>query len=276
MLPETLSAQKVKRVSGDYTYYAPNHISLDAAKQIALERVKVQLIANEFGTYIGSSSITRLENTNGESNVQTLSLAGSEVRGEWIETIGDPIYEIAYQDGMLAVKVTISGRIREITSASIDIKTKVLKNGTDDRFESGEFRIGDALYLSFQSPVDGYLTVYLYDGSETVYCLLPYQSQSSGQIKIKADKRYVFFSPEDDIQPGIVDAYVMTCAGEMELNRIYVIFSPHLFTKALTSEKHDVTLPKMLPFADFQKWLGKCRKQDLDMTLNIKDITILR
>ncbi len=278
LLPVTVRAQKVLKVTGEYVYYAPSSVTLDQAKQIALDRAKVQLIADEFGTIVGSTNITRIENTNGSSDIQMLTLGESEVKGEWLETIGNPIYEIGYENDMLFVKVSISGKIREIVSASIDIKAKLLKNGVEDKFESDQFRSGDDMYLSFQSPVDGYLTVYLYDGDDTVFCLLPYQSQSVGQISVQANKRYVFFSCREsqNISSNLVDEYALTCAKDLELNRLYVIFSPNLFSKAIDSQSDIISLPRMLKFNEFQKWLSNIRTKDTQTVLNTIDITITR
>lgn len=278
MLPGTLWAQRVQKVSGEYTYFVPENVSLDQARMIALDRAKIQLIADEFGTVVGNTNVTRVENTNGSSDVKMMSLGASEVKGEWLETIGEPKYDVGYENDMLYIKVTVSGRIREIVSASIDIKAKILRNGTDDRFEGYEFKEGDDMYLSFQSPVDGYLTVYLYDGDNNVFCLLPYQSQNTGQIPVKANRNYLFFSSKDseDIPSHVVDEYALTCSKELELNRIYAVFSPNSFTKALDSQGNDINVPRYLEFADFQEWLSKCRMRDLDMTLVTKDITITK
>lgn len=276
ILPETLWAQKVQKVSGEYIYYAPSTITLDQARQIALDRAKIQLIADEFGTIVSSTNITRIANTNGNSDIQMTTLGESEVKGEWLETLGEPKYEIGYENDMLYVKVSISGMIREIVSAAIDIKAKLLRNGTDDKFESEEFRSGDDMYLSFQSPVDGYLTVYLYDGDDSVYCLLPYQSQSVGQIPIQANIPYIFFSSANarDIPNYIVDEYMLTCTKDLELNRMYVIFSPHLFTKAVDHKGNDGVIPRMLSFKEFHSWLSKVRRQDINMVINTVDLTI--
>lgn len=276
ILPEILWAQKVQKVSGEYIYYAPSTITLDQARQIALDRAKIQLIADEFGTIVSSTNITRMANTNGDSDIQMTTLGESEVKGEWIETIGEPKYEIGYENDMLYVKVSISGRIREIVSASIDIKAKLLRNGTEDKFESEEFRSGDDMYLFFQSPVGGYLTVYLYDGDDSVYCLLPYQRQTVGQIPIQANIPYIFFSSANarDIPNYIVDEYLLTCTKDLELNRMYVIFSPHLFTKAVDHNGNDGVIPRMLSFKEFHSWLSKVRRQDIDMVINTVDLTI--
>ena len=276
LLPVTLRAQKVLKVTGEYVYYAPSSVTLDQAKQIALDRAKVQLIADEFGTIVGSTNITRIENTNGSSDIQMLTLGESEVKGEWLETIGNPIYEIGYENDMLFVKVSISGRIREVVSATIDVKAKLLRNGTEDKFEGYEFRTGDDMFLSFRSPADGYLTVYLYDGEDTVFCLLPYQNQLVGQIPISANRQYLFFSCEkhQDIPVNLVDEYVLTTSKDIELNRMYVIFSPNHFSKAVDQFGGTVETPRMLSWGEFQKWMSKCRRQDTQMIVNVKDIVI--
>ena len=276
LLPETLSAQRVLKVSGEYTYYVPGDMSLDRARHIALSQAKVQLIADEFGTYISNTNIIRMEDKNGASNVNMMSYGESEVKGEWLETIGEPVYDIGYKNDVLYVNVKLAGRIREIVSASIDVQAKVLRNGTDARFESEEFFSGDEMFLSFQTPVDGYLTVYLFDGDQNVYCLLPYQSQTTGQVPVKANRSYTLFSSDlsDEIPSHIVDEYVLTCSKDMEFNRLYVIFSPNSFTKAVDAQTDDANVPRHLEFDAFQKWLSKCRMRDNDMTLVAKDITI--
>lgn len=171
-------AQRVEKVRAEYLYHAPENISLEEAKRIALGRAKLQAIADAFGTVVSQSNFTSASNRNGQSEVDFFSLGGSEVKGEWIETIGEPRYDISFEQGMLMVKASVCGKIREIISVFVDIKAKLLRNGTENRFESSEFRSGDNLYLSFQSPVDGFLLVYLIDYTVgTAYCLLPYTRQ---------------------------------------------------------------------------------------------------
>ena len=41
-------SQKIKTVDGEYTYVVPENVNLDKAKYIALERLKIQLIEEEF------------------------------------------------------------------------------------------------------------------------------------------------------------------------------------------------------------------------------------
>ena len=268
-------AQRTEKVCAEYIYHAPENISLEEAKRIALERAKIQAIADEFGTIVSQNNTTLVSNRNGESSSDFFSLGGSEVKGEWIETIGQPEYDINYEQGMLVVKAMVSGRIREIVSAQIDIKAEVLCNGTDLKFARTDFKSGDDLYLYFQSPVNGYLAVYLLDEvSQMVYCLLPYKSSSEAVTPVEKDKPYIFFSAKHVGDKGhLVDEYTMTCTNPVERNTIYVVFSPNEFAKA-NSNNVDELLPQELSFEEFQKWLVKGRNRDKDMDLVRNSITI--
>lgn len=268
-------AQRIEKVRAEYIYHAPENISLEEAKRIALERAKLQAIADEFGTIVSQSNTTMVSNRNGESSTDFFSLGGSEVKGEWIETIGEPTYEINYEQGMLVVKAIVSGRIREIVSAQIDIKAEVLCNGTDLKFARTDFKNGDDLYLYFQSPVDGYLAVYLLDEvSQMVYCLLPYKSSSEAVTPIEHDKPYIFFSAKHaGDKAHLVDEYIMTCNSSVERNTIYVVFSPNEFAKANSNNVEEL-LPQELSFVEFQKWLSKGRNRDKGMSVNAKSIII--
>ena len=270
-------AQRTEKVYAEYIYHAPENISLEEAKRIALERAKIQAIADEFGTIVSQSNTTLVSNRNGESSSDFFSLGGSEVKGEWIETIGKPEYEIDYEQGMLVVKAMVSGRIREIVSAQIDLKAEVLCNGTDLKFARSDFKSGDDLYLYFQSPVNGYLAVYLLDEvSQMVYCLLPYKSSSEAVTPIEKDKPYIFFSAKHAGDKGyLVDEYTMTCTNPVERNTIYVVFSPNEFAKA-NSNNVDELLPQELSFEEFQKWLVKGRNRDKEMNVWKESIMIKR
>lgn len=177
-------SQKIKTVDGEYTYVVPENVNLDKAKYIALERLKIQLIEEEFGATVSQSNSTLVKNNNGKSDVDFVSIGGSEVNGEWIETIGTPRYNIYYENNMLVVSVKAKGRIREIISTAVDVKSLVLRNGIEDRFESDTFKSGDDLYISFQSPTNGYLVVYLVDTEQRAFCLLPYQNMKEGFFNV--------------------------------------------------------------------------------------------
>ena len=115
----TVFAQKMKTVEGEYTYHAPENVTMEQAKRTALDRAMIQALADEFGTIVSQSNATRVENKNGQTDIDFLSIGGSEVKGEWIETIGEPQYNIRYEGDMLIVSVKVKGKAREIVSAGI-------------------------------------------------------------------------------------------------------------------------------------------------------------
>lgn len=268
-------AQKIKTVDGEYTYVVPENVNLDKAKYIALERLKIQLIEEEFGATVSQSNSTLVKNSNGKSDVDFVSIGGSEVNGEWIETIGTPQYNIYYEKDMLVVSVKAKGRIREIIFTAVDVKSLVLRNGIEDRFESDTFKSGDDLYISFQSPTNGYLVVYLVDTEQRAFCLLPYQNMKEGFFNVEANKRYVLFSTQtatSELKP-YVDEYTMICTHDQEINQLYVIFSTSPFVKAIDN-KFEKKLPRELSNEDFQKWLAKYRTRDTNMVVKKTTITI--
>ena len=271
----SISAQEIEKVHGEYTYHVPDNVSLEEGKRTALERAKIQALADAFGTLVSQNNSTIIKNENGKSSVDFLSIGGSDVKGEWIETIGEPKFDIFYESNMLTIKVTIVGKAREIKNANIDFEAKLLRNGTEEKFESDEFRNGDDLYLYFKSPINGYLAVYLLDeNTQQVFCLLPYKSSGEPAYKIVHDKPYIFFSCQKaEENTNEVDEYTLTCVHSMEQNTIYIVFSPNMFAKAF-AEDGSIGLPRQLPLKEFQKWLGKCKAKDTNIQEKKKVITI--
>lgn len=273
--------QKVKTVCGEYTYYAPENESLNQARQTALQQARLAALAAEFGMHISQRNVMQERETNGRSYDFFQSLSAMEVKGEWLEDVRQPEYEIRYEQNTLVVKASVCGKAREIVAGQINFVAHVLCNGTEERFQSDRFKDGDELYLSFHSPADGYLAVYLVDGAGSAYCLLPYQGVADGKVPVKANRDYLFFSKRAATEPfdaSVVDEYTLTCADEVENNYLYIIFSPKPFVKAsdrtVKTEPGSLLLPRELPFADFQKWLTRNRMKDKEMQVEIRSITI--
>ena len=273
LLSLSVFAQKVKTVEGEYTYHAPENVTLEQARRTALERAKIQALADEFGTVVQQLNTTRVENREGESKTDFISVGGSEVKGEWLADVGEPEYDIDYVDGTLVVTCRVKGKAREIVASKTEFHVHVLRNGTEDRFEDAYFNSGDDLYLSFLSPVSGYVAVYLIDAERQAYCLLPYRMQQEGIYPVEANRRYVFFSTRDvpQAERPFVDEYNITCEGDEEHNLIYVVFSPNQFTKAADRDSEGV-LPRQLSHKELQEWLAKCRKHDPQM--NVRPISL--
>lgn len=273
----TLFAQKVKTVGAEYTYYAPETMSVEEAKREALQRTQIEAIANEFGTIIGQNNTTQTRNEDGVTKMNFNSLRWSDVKGEWIETIGSPKYDINYENHLLIVKCFVKGKVRELNRALIEIIAKPLKNGTDLRYESYNFKDGDDLFLFMESPVDGYIAVYLLDElNQVVYNILPYKSQNCTSTKIIANKKYVFFSKNhgDKNEKNDVDEYTLTSEFGREFNTLYILFSTIDIGKQRGFESNDISLPRSIPYKDFQNWLSKTLSRDKDLQLIQYSLTI--
>lgn len=279
--PFTAFAQRTATVKADYVYHAPSQQNLQQAKDEALRRARIEAIVAEFGTMVTQINSTTVSNAGGHSAVDFNAVGESQVRGEWIETTGGPDYDISYDEvnGQLVVKVTVEGRIREITGAAVMPDIRVLRGGTDDSCEAESFKDGNDMYLSFTSPVGGYLAVFLHDGDGNSFCLLPYAAQAEGTFRIEANRRYVLFCKETaspDMR-GVTDEYVLSCNGKhgTETNVMYCVFSPNVFYKP-----HDSSaghgMPRALSADDFHKWLAKCRTADKDMVVVKRVLTITK
>ena len=254
-------AQKVQKVTATYTYYAPENVTLEEAKHTALDRAKISAIADAFGTLVTQNNSTVITNQNGESDNRFFSLGGSEVKGEWVETIKEPVYDVRYDGGLLIVSVEVVGRIRELVDAGLDLTVKILRNGVEPKYESTDFRNGDDLYLMFKSPIDGYLLAYMYDEtSNQVVRILPYIQSTQGNVSVRADKEYVFFKKHRNDRHK-VDEYTMTASKPVEFNTLYVIFSTKEITKTVDKYDEDKDGIRVLGFADFNKWLSGVKMQ---------------
>jgi hypothetical protein len=250
-------------------------MSVEEAKRTALERAKIQAIADEFGTLVSQSTSTIITNNNGESDTQFFSLGGSDVKGEWIETIGEPSFDVTFEKHFLVVKCSVHGKAKEIVSSKIEFIVKTLRNGTSLKFESTEFKDRDDMYLYFKSPESGYLSVYLLDeSSQIVYCILPYKRSDGAPYAIEPNQEYVFFSLPlaKSNDSNITDEYCMTCNDQVELNTLYVLFSKCQYSKL--SMLSDINgLPAYATNKDFLSWLTSFRISK-DTSVQIIDIKI--
>lgn len=282
--PITLCAQRTEKWCGEYTYYGSLGESPAYARQLALQKLQVKAAEEVFGLSVTQTNVTHIDVNNGESAVHFTSVGGSDVNGEWIETIGEPEYEVSIEKDFLVVKVKACGRVREIVSTPVDFSALLLRNGTEDRFQDDDFREGDDLYLSFTSPVNGYLAVYLLDDDGEAYCLLPYSNMQDGIFPVQANQRYVHFSEKhapEGLPSALVEELYLTCDKPLEHNEIYIIFSPSHFTKEHDEaggldEDSNLILPRHLDNHRFHSWLAKCRKRDKEMRVDKRIITITK
>lgn len=273
---QVLFAQKIVTVHGEDTYYAPSNISLDEAKHTVLERAKLKALEAEFGTLVSQSTSTVSQSNNGQTDFRMLTMGGSQVKGEWVETVGEPEYDIKFEQGMFVVSVKVTGKARELKKNNIDLQVKVLKNSTDLREESDQFTDGDTFYMYFRSPISGYLTIYMEDeANQMVSCLLPYLASNEGSVKVEANQDYIFFAPKDSYD-RITDQYILYSSHSVDYETIFVVFSPNQFYKANAQMSQTPDVPLQLSHDEFMSWLMRNDTNDKDMNVVRKNILIKR
>lgn len=270
-------APRLRTVEATYTYQVPDNVGLDEAKRTALARARLQALADAFGTRIEQTTTTRVSAGGGSDGVSMLTTGASQTGGEWVETIGEPAYRVAYEGGMLAVTVSVRGKARALSATHTDIEARVLRGGRGPESEAADFQSGDALYLLFQAPVAGHLLVYLVDHAEDkAYCLLPYAASAEPAQAVEGGRRYTFFSAQDapDGHAEAVDEYTMTCGPQApDHNEVVVIFSPAPLVKSNTTQAGTAT-PRELPIADFERWRAALMTRDAEAQVIDKPITI--
>ena len=264
-------AVPIKTICGEYTYIVPDNVSREDAKRTAAERARIDALATEYGTLVSQDNTTFVSNRNGESDVVFQSLGGSDVRGEWLGDSDEPTFRFSVDErtGETSVYARVCGKSREITRSEVPLQIRILRNGTQPNYESEAFRTNDDLYLSFLSPVDGYLAVFLLDDSKQVVCMLPYQAQSDGAYTVAANRQYVFFSQAQAplTERPLVDEYVMTCNAAQETNYLFCVFSTQPFFKP--------AMPNgVLSLEDFTAWRARLLRHDPHAQVSLKTIII--
>ena len=272
-----IGAQTIK-VRGEYTYYSDPNMSPKEAMAAAIEYARVQALAKEFGMLI-SQYVIDYEN---KDDAVFKQMNASEVKGEWLEDTEKPEARIVdtTPEGMLVVSARVEGRARPLTNEAAMFDALVLRNGTELRMAETEFKAGDRLYLYFKAPADGYVAAYLIDESQTVSCLLPHEDDEDGQQPVTHGREYVFFSERYDAGFHGKDGLVVTCEDErLELNRIYVIYSPNSFVKANDKQGESIGQgnlhrPRQLSLKDFTRWMNRLCSRDKNVGRTVIPIKI--
>lgn len=276
VLPMMVTAQREREVSGEYTYYVPSNVTLEQAKITAEKHARIAALVKEFNIIVYQNNTSVMSNRNGDEIDDFYSVDVSESRGEWIRNTKPTKFELIPEEGNLVVKATVWGVAREVMSAKTSIDARVLCNGTEPKYESNLFKEGDDLYLYFRSAEDGWLCVFLFNRfNNEVYCLLPYLQSPEGSVRVKHDKEYVFFKADkDNPEWEKVDEYTMTCESSAEFNEIYVVFSPHKFSKPVGGDADLADKPLSFDAATLTQWLSKCQSKDKDMVVEKKLVRV--
>ena len=212
----------------------PN-MSMEQAKQLATENAIADALQGAYGSRIAKNVFTRLEEDGrGNREVEQRVQAESMLQGEWIETLSAKTREFSEEadDGGLElwVKATVVGHARKLDVAPPAVDFRTL-NRPDTAFATDFFRHEDQMYISFETPEDGFLQLYLEDEGR-IYQLLPYTGQSISALNIRAGDPYVLFSTDQahNYFPNphfVEDEIMLTATGsDTESHRIFAVFSP--------------------------------------------------
>lgn len=260
-------SQKIKSVYATYTYYAPETMSIEEAKNLAIERARIQAIADEFGTIVSQNTSTVVSNRNGESDTQFFSYGGSDIKGEWMTDTKEPEVKVIFEDNTLVVYAKVWGKAREKKTANFDLSVKTLCNA----IESERFHDNDRLSVCFRTPINGYLSIWLADDDlKKVFCLLPYENSNGEAREMKSKREYILLSTADSQYP-FREETILTTEKEIEINRLVFIFSTNRFSMPLTKQGEYV--PE-LSLSKFSEWLQKNRIKDENMQVIYKTIEI--
>lgn len=272
MVQPVMADSKVKKVQGQFTYYADKTDSPASAKRKALEGARLNAISSEFGTIV-SQDVLQADRmgADGEST-KFFSLSASEVKGEWIADDGEPVYETSLdKDDNLVVVCRVKGTAKEITNEAIDFEAMALRNGTTKGNASTDYHDGDNLFLYVSTPCDGYLGVYLLDESENVITMFPYSQDPNQEGKLKKGYDYILFDPSKaEGNFGEIDAFGIAAPEDIEFNKLYVVFSPSAFSRPMARTGEDGL--RRIAEDDFSKWLVRSRRNDPKM--GVKQINL--
>lgn len=263
----SLSAQKVRTVSAEYIYYPPENVTLEQAKATAIERARLEAIANEFGTNVSQTNTIVISNDKEGSNTQYNTYGSTEVKGDWIADTAEPQVQISYEGGMLVIKVKVAGKVRERNSADIELDIATLCNGTP----SESFKNNDKFAVRFKAAANGFLSIYLIDDNvEQAYCLLPYENENGMAREIEKGKTYTLLSTADPVYPYREET-ILTTEKKVDFNRLAIIFSTTRFAMPLTEQ--GAYVPE-LTSTGFERWLQKNRIKDESMMVIYKTLEI--
>ncbi|MBO7120130.1 MAG: hypothetical protein J6W03_07425 [Bacteroidaceae bacterium] len=272
----SLNAQNVVEVEAHACFIASATMSPKEARYQTILKAQTDAIAKTFGSIVSDENMSFVREKDHTSTSDFFSLHEGDVRGVWLETIGDPIWSEPkhLSDGGVVYETRLKGKIMELENAPIDIQTKLLFNGKDpdkDEIRNFTFYQGDTLFLYFRTPVDGYLAVYVvdYEDNMNTQCLLPDSKNPDGIQRVESNTDYIFFSKENHKGPMIR----MISKTAHDYNQFYVIFSPNPFTKA-NDRAIDKKLPPYVSFNDFQKWLSNIRRSKSHSQMCVEKIFV--
>lgn len=255
------SAQRTRTVSGESQIKVEPHLSRIETEEKAIENAKIDAITKVFGEYIEQESTMGLES----GKIDFRSYGQTKVKGEWVRTIGIPEFNdmVRHENGRSEIWISckIKGEVRKAipkANVQVDVLSCPQKNCRTDEFVNDQ-----NMYLHVKSPVDGYLSIFLDDGT-SVYRLLPYRRMGAMKsVRIEGDQEYILFSREIENFDTPADRIELFTNKDHESNTIVIVFAENEFQKPLLfneqTDQAGFITPKSLSKNDFENWLGDQR-----------------
>lgn len=284
MFTLTAVGQKPEKASGKFQLRIESTMTKEEAKARARELAIIDAIQSVYGTYAEQQTDIRVY-----QGRESFSIIGNtRVLGEWVETTNEtfteeirPVKENGQTTYETWITCTIAGKARKATpKAAIRYQTL---NCLQMQCRTVEFYSDESLYLYFESPVNGYLSVFLEDDQQ-VYRLFPYagmRTEEQSAVAVEGDRSYILFSNE----PGMnafgskADELLLYTTKAEEHNTLYILFSEKPFLKpgltgiqTLDIEGKEIIVPRSLGKVAFQQWLATNRA--LDQTFLVANVHI--
>lgn len=257
-----LFAQNTKRVKGEAFYEVPDDVTEKQARANVVEMARLKALADTFGMLLSDHISQSILEELGHSDEAFSRMSVTDVRGVWISTEKEEITK-ELLDGKLFLRASVQGQAREIKSTRARFTTKFLRNGMEKQCvtENNQFYDGDTFYLSFTSPIKGYLIVYIVDEEGNATPIVP--TKDNEYCTVKRNKHYFFVE-------NPLERLILTCKGRQEVNKLYIIFSPNKLTlgslrqaqegedlqEYASMDYNNVYRLPYTPRKAFQKWLS--------------------
>ena len=281
----TVTAQHIKTVEGYARMEQPEDKTPAEIKAKVEEMAKMNALKDKFGSNISQKTNFIISNDNGKSTSSFYMLGESDVRGTWIRDLNKPRIEQHIEEDKIVWKAWVKGEAREVIRPKVEFKWKLLANGTDDLHQVESLHDGDAFYIKFNSPVKGYLMIFMVDDKGVVSCMLP--EEEKDYCTVAANKWQLFYNVPEKPEAS----WIATISGnrQVEYDQLYVIFSPNKIappTRDINTYNSDLKqyavdgysynhLPE-ISFRDFQKYLGKLQARDLEVQVEKMIVKISR
>lgn len=279
-------AQDEKVQKGEAIVIQDPYESPKSAQQRGIEDAQIAAIEEAFPYLIEDETITTIK----DGNVDYVMKSNKKVRGIWIRHEREPkcVARVVESRGeqVNQYTCTVYGLIREVKNEPLKFTASPLsapyKASRKEVFESG-----DALYVYFQSAVDGYMSIF-FRSAGSVSRIMPYPQLNTPKynkgMEVKGGESYIFYDPNHSSVAALnilsdfvlpLELWTDFTQGE-ESNTMYVLFSeekiPRPPMKSAYNEEN-FTYPPEMDAYDFERWLEDRRLSDLslqELSYNIK------